>query len=66
MNLGFGGHKESFHGDHLHGGTIQSDNRYIVEEGRKRGLDPVPVKNGEGSWVPSATQTNKLKAALGG
>lgn len=66
VRIGFGGRKESFHGDSLQGGTIASDNRYIVEEGRKNGLDPVPVKNGESSWTPSATNLNKLKTALGG
>lgn len=66
VRLGFGGHRESFHGDGLHGGTIASDNRFIVEEGRKNGLDPVPVHSGESSWTPSANNINKLKTALGG
>ena len=66
VKIGFGGHRESFHGDALHGGTIASENRFTVEEGRKRGLDPVPVKSGETTWVPSKSNVDKLKTALGG
>lgn len=66
VRIGFGGYQESWHGDALHGGTIASENRFTVEEGRKRGLDPVPVKSGETTWVPSKSNVDKLKTALGG
>lgn len=66
VKIGFGGRKESFHGDALAGGTVASDNRHTVAEARKNGYNPVPVKNGESSWTPSASSINKLKTALGG
>ena len=61
--FGFSGGRESFHGTSLVGGTIASDNRHTVAEARSKGHDPVPVKNGESSWAPTAKQVARLKAA---
>ena len=63
MSFTFAGGRGSFHGDSLVGGTIASDNRHTVSEARSMGHDPVPVKNGESSWAPSAKQVARLKKA---
>lgn len=66
VKMGFAQGKSHFHGDSLVGGTIASDNRHTISEARSNGYNPVPVKNGESSWTPSASSINKLKTALGG
>lgn len=43
VKIGFGGHREAFHGDTLVGGTIKSDNESTVKQARANGFDPVPV-----------------------
>ena len=65
VKMGFAQGKSHFHGDSLVGGTVASDNRHTISEARSNGHDPVPVSRGP-THGPTANQTNKLKAALGG
>ena len=59
INLGFGGHRESFHNE-----TIKEFRDKTVKEGRANGLDPVPVTNfGSG---PNGSQLKKLEKHFAG
>ena len=62
VRLGFTAGKAGFHGDHLVGGTIASDNRHTVELARSNGHDPVPVKTAGGVGV-SSKELSRLKEA---
>jgi hypothetical protein len=54
VSIGFGGYRSSFHGDNLVGGTIASDVKHTIAEGRAQGHDPVPV-NAPGVGVSKKT-----------
>lgn len=63
VRLGFTAGRSAFHGDHLVGGTIASDNRHTVEQARAQGHDPVPVKTAGGVGV-SQKELNRLKSIV--
>lgn len=52
--MGFSATRAGFHGDHLVGGTIASDNRNTISQARANGHDPVPVKTAGGVGVTSS------------
>lgn len=66
VSIGFGGYKSSFHGDGLVGGTIASDNRNTVAEGRAQGHDPVPVKAPNPGVSQKTLDVLKTKSGYGG
>lgn len=63
VRIGFGGYRESFHGDSLVGGTIRSDTKHMVESARANDLDPVPVPSGVSAAPP--VSSTLLKALPG-
>lgn len=63
VNIGFGGNRESWHGDALVGGTIASDNRHTIAEAKSNGYNPVPVSTGPTHGLTSG-QMERLKSAL--
>lgn len=64
VRLGFSATRAGFHGDHLAGGTVASDNRHTVELARKNGHDPVPVRTAGGVGV-SSKELSRLKQHSG-
>ena len=60
VRLGFSAGRQNFHGDHLVGGTIASDNRHTVSQARANGHDPVPLKTAGGVGV-SRKELDRLK-----
>ena len=63
VRLGFSAGRQNFHGDHLVGGTIASDNRHTVKQARENGHDPVPLKTAGGVGV-SQKELNRLKSIV--
>jgi len=63
VRIGFSQGRAMFHGDHLVGGTIASDNRNTVETARAQGHDPVPVATAGGVGV-SQKELNRLKSIV--
>jgi hypothetical protein len=66
ISIGFGGYKEAFHGDNLHGGTIASDVKHTVAEGRALGHDPVPAKAPNPGVTQKTLDVLKTKSGYGG
>jgi hypothetical protein len=66
VSIGFGGYKESFHGDGLVGGTVASDIRHTVAEGRAQGHDPVPLKAPNPGVSQKTLDVLKTKSGYGG
>lgn len=63
VRLGFSAGRQGFHGDHLVGGTIKSDNDHTVKQARANGHDPVPMKTAGGVGV-SQKELNRLKSIV--
>ena len=66
ISIGFGGYREAFHGDNLHGGTIASDVRHTISEGRALGHDPVPVNAPNPGVSQKTLDVLKTKSGYGG
>jgi hypothetical protein len=66
VSIGFGGYKDSFHGDNLVGGTVASDVRNTVAEGRAQGHDPVPAKAPNPGVTQKTLDVLKTKSGYGG
>jgi len=66
VSIGFGGYRESFHGDNLVGGTIASDVRDTVAKGRAEGHDPVPVNAPNPGVSQKTLDVLKTKSGFGG
>ena len=66
VSIGFGGYRSAFHGDGLVGGTIASDVKNTIAEGRALGHDPVPVNAPNPGVSQKTLDVLKTKSGFGG